>query len=36
MQYVGEVYDLNSDIGEIRREKYKHTNVTYLMKMADC
>ena len=35
MQYVGEVYYLDSCIGKARREKYKRTNVTYLMKVAE-
>ena len=32
MQYVGEVFDIESEFGEERMEKYNKSNVSYLMK----
>jgi SET domain-containing protein len=32
MQYVGEVFSVDSELGEERVQMYKHSTCTYLMK----
>ena len=35
MQYVGEVFSTDSDLGQLRVEKYKNSTCTYLMRTSN-